>query len=588
MLAIVIINWNTKDLLKDCISHIRAISIRLPYEIIIVDNASTDGSREYLSARFMGRKILNSKNLGFGSACNQSVTAFPADAYLFLNTDAFPEKGAVEKLYDVVMAGDNIALVSPQLINSNGSLQKTTALFPSLLRDPILGKYNFFPSFYSEKQDYPESLQEADAVTGACMMVRKDIFLLMKGFDEDYFFFLEETDFCLRCRRRGYKVMVVKDARCVHMKGKSTENDLLKYRRIFLGSQFLFLKKHLPSLVYFYAAFRKKTGIFIRSLLYLLANLLTFFLIPRFRFKQKLYQGFFWQRAWKKAESDCTSIFRGSRFYGSVADKEGYGFLVRDLYDSLSSKIPFESELKEKGKIIKDTAFSLTGVIEAQGTSVNIKLFRNKKRIPFMPSRSERAFYGAVVLESLGIPIPGLLGYYVKKHSRVTGCFLTQHDWGLEVLNFIFDDMAKAYRSNRIMYYPVKKKLLKALADLFRKLHDVKVIHKDLKASNILVRTKWSEEENPFQIYLIDFENIAVDPLGLKRHKVKHLAQLNKSFPDLSLISFKERLYFLKKYLQIDTFDAESKKLIREIETVTQKMFKRKKMKYYYAEKEKF
>ena len=69
MLAIVIVNWNTEDLLEECIDNINTLGIRLPYEIVVVDNASTDGSRKYLSARFMGRKILNEKNLGFGAAC---------------------------------------------------------------------------------------------------------------------------------------------------------------------------------------------------------------------------------------------------------------------------------------------------------------------------------------------------------------------------------------------------------------------------------------------------------------------------------------------------------------------------------------
>ena len=91
---------------------------------------------------------------------------------------------------------------------------------------------------------------------------------------------------------------------------------------------------------------------------------------------------------------------------------------------------------------------------------------------------------------------------------------------------------------------------------------------------------------DPFQIFLIDFEGIVVDPPVMKRAMIKNLAQLNKSFPDLSLISAKERLFFLKKYFNVSKLGLEEKKIIYEIEKMTKKIFKRKKLQYYRSEDE--
>ena len=241
--------------------------------------------------------------------------------------------------------------------------------------------------------------------------------------------------------------------------------------------------------------------------------------------------------------------------------------------------------LQEKGTIIKDTVFSKTGVIVLEERNINIKLYRNKRRIPFSPALPERAFLGAMVLKSLGILVPEVIGYFVQRKRKNLGGLVTLHDDRLKVLNFIFDDIKEKCGNNMSLYRMFKKRLFDAIADVFLLLHSCRVIHRDLKASNILVKIDWSDTENPFKIYLIDFENIVVDPPLLKRYVIKNFAQLNKSFPDLSMISVKERLYFLKKYLCKAKLDPESKKMVSKINSITGKIFKRKKLKFYYSGK---
>lgn len=587
MLSIVIINWNTKELLESCISHITGLRIRLPYEVIVVDNASTDGSREYLSARFMGRKLLNDKNRGFGAACNLAVRTFASDAYLFLNTDAFPEKGALEEMYTILKSADDIALVSPKLVNENRTMQKTSSRLPYFLRDPMLGKYNYIPSFFlKDAREYAEELvEEADAVTGACMMVKRETFISLGGFDEDFFFFLEETDFCLRCRRLGYRILVARRAACVHLKGKSTERELLRYRKIYLFSQFLFLKKHLPRQIYFFVACMEKANVFFKSIVYLFLSALTFFIIPKLRRKFHLYASFFKERGWKEAEKRFTGFFRGKDFYAYFRNKEGHGFMRKDLVEDFERLFPLEDTLEKDAGVIKDAPFALTSVLKIRDDIINVKLFRKKRWIPFLFQLPERAFYGAHVLLSLRISVPDVLGYFIRKKSRSSGYFFTRHDEDLQVLNFVFDDALKACASNRLRFAPVKRKLFVELAGVFRRLHDARVIHRDLKASNIMVKTRWTEENDPFQVYLIDFENIVVDPPFFERFRIKNLAQLHKSFPDLALVGPRERLFFLKNYLGVEKLDENAKNIIHQVEKMTGKIFKRKGLEFNYSTK---
>ncbi|MCK5708649.1 MAG: glycosyltransferase [Candidatus Aureabacteria bacterium] len=585
MLAIIIINWNTKDLLKRCIENLNGISIKVPFEIIVVDNASTDGSREFLTSRFMGRKILNTSNIGFGAACNLAAGEFTAKAYLFLNTDAFPEKGCVEKLYDIIIASNEISLASPQLVNKNGSLQRTFSRFPVYVTDRMSGKFTFIPLYYEKKKMnvFPETIQETDAVTGACMMVNGSIFEKMGGFDEDFFFFLEETDFCLRCRKQGYRIIVIKDARCIHLKGKSTKNDLLKYRKIFLTSQLLFLKKHLPEFLYYPIRRKMIIRFYRKAAVYSFLNMITFFVLPKLRFKSKLYKSFISDKGWKKTDKLFTGVFKGQDFFVKVKSDFGYRFIRKDLKDCQENFTSSAEILKKEAEIIKDTSFSLTSVVIAGGIPVNIKLYRNKRRIPFLPPIAERAFYGAFVLKSLKIPIPEILGYSVKARSKELGRLFTLHDKKLKVLNFIFDEIRKKCGNNLLLYKEMKKKIFDSIAEVFRKLYSSRVIHRDLKASNILVKIDWSDTKTPFSINLIDFENVVIDPPLFERCILKGLAQLNKSFPDLSIISLKERIYFFKKCMNIDKLDRKAKKRIKRINLMTKKMFKKKNLKFYYS-----
>ena len=120
---------------------------------------------------------------------------------------------------------------------------------------------------------------------------------------------------------------------------------------------------------------------------------------------------------------------------------------------------------------------------------------------------------------------------------------------------------------------------------MFRKLHNARVIHKDLKGSNILVESILENEETPFKVYLIDFENIVVDPVMFERFRVKNLAQLHKSFPSLSIVTPSDRLFFLKHYLGVKKLDRNSKRLVLKIERMTKKIFKRKGLDFHYSKK---
>ncbi|MBU2227195.1 MAG: glycosyltransferase family 2 protein, partial [Proteobacteria bacterium] len=196
-LSIIIVNWNTRDLLRDCLESIEATARDLYHEIIVVDNASTDGSVEMLRERFPRVKVIeNPENRGFGAANNQAMRIMAGRYALLLNSDTRLTENAVQKLFSFLESRPDAAMACGQLLNADGSRQDSVAAFPSLLtlltNTPLL-EVLFPRRFPSKRRDYPGPI-EVDSAIGACMMVRKSAIDEVGMFDERYFFFFEETD----------------------------------------------------------------------------------------------------------------------------------------------------------------------------------------------------------------------------------------------------------------------------------------------------------------------------------------------------------------------------------------------------------
>jgi len=228
-LSIIIVNRNTKELLRQCLESIERTVRGLSYEIIIVDNASADGSVALLREGFPAVHLIeNSENRGFGAANNQALRVMGGRYALLLNSDALLTEKAAGELYAFLEAHPEAAIACGQLLHADGSRQNSIAAFPSLLtllaNTPLLEM--IFPGrFPSKRRTYAGPI-EIDSGIGACLMVRKSAIDAVGMFDERYFFFFEETDWARQMRNAGWKIFHVPSASIYHFQGKSIGGDL--------------------------------------------------------------------------------------------------------------------------------------------------------------------------------------------------------------------------------------------------------------------------------------------------------------------------------------------------------------------------
>ncbi|PKN89120.1 MAG: glycosyltransferase family 2 protein [Deltaproteobacteria bacterium HGW-Deltaproteobacteria-1] len=244
-ITFIIVNWNTRDLLQDCLDSIIKTAETLTYEIIVVDNASTDGSAGMVAEKYPQVKLIsNRENRGFGAANNQGFAVMKGKYALLINTDAVLTAGAARKMQAFADETPDAAIVCGQLLNADGSKQNSVAAFPTLLTlaaNTSLLEY-LFPAKYPSKRYEHASPLEVDSAIGACMLIRKKALDDVAVFDESYFFFFEETDLAYAMKRAGWRIYQVPDAPVYHLQGQSIGRNV-RSRIEFYRSRYQFLRK---------------------------------------------------------------------------------------------------------------------------------------------------------------------------------------------------------------------------------------------------------------------------------------------------------------------------------------------------------
>lgn len=244
-ISFIIVNWNTRDLLLECIVSIYKTVQGLAFEIWLVDNGSSDGSVAVARERFPRiHTIENPTNLGFAAANNLALGRMGGRYVVLLNTDATLTQGAVKQIYDFMEADPEVGVACGQLLNRDGSKQNSIANFPSLLSlisNETLLRLLFPRRFPSKRREYPGPI-EIDSCIGACIMVRKEAIDAVGFLDERYFFFMEETDWAYRMKQAGWKNCFVPAAGIYHAQGKSVESRA-DARIMFYRSRYAFFKK---------------------------------------------------------------------------------------------------------------------------------------------------------------------------------------------------------------------------------------------------------------------------------------------------------------------------------------------------------
>ncbi len=239
-LSIIITSFNTKKILKDCLDSITKFTKGIDYEIIVVDNASKDGSLELvkkLTKKYPLRLIENKDNIGFGPANNQGVKVAKGKYILFLNSDTFIKKNIFKGMISWMDKNPRAGVATCALRNSDGSLQGTGGYFPNLfkvfawmffLEDiPFLDRLiKPFHPMHSHSPYKGENLfkraHQRDWVTGAFLLTKKEILDDIGVFDEDYFMYTEEVDLCWRIKKKGWQVWFLPKWNITHLGGASS------------------------------------------------------------------------------------------------------------------------------------------------------------------------------------------------------------------------------------------------------------------------------------------------------------------------------------------------------------------------------
>jgi GT2 family glycosyltransferase len=250
-LSVIIVNYNTKDLLRDCLQSLREHLTRPSNEIFVVDNGSEDDSTTMIRKEFPWvRLIENTGNLGFARANNQAMRKASGRFILLLNSDTLIRKGAIEGLLKTMQSDPSIGIAGLQLLNGDGSLQNSIYNSPSLLTE-LTNKSllrRLFPNRYRGKEHKILQPIEVDGIIGSCMLVRKEAIGEVGVLDEDYFFFFEETDWCLRMRRAGWKVVFDPRYTIFHLQGKSAAQVNTRARIEYWRSRYTYFEKHFDAI----------------------------------------------------------------------------------------------------------------------------------------------------------------------------------------------------------------------------------------------------------------------------------------------------------------------------------------------------
>lgn len=294
-ISFVIVNWNTKDLLLGCLRSVFETVKNPGFEVLVVDNASKDGSADAVAGRYPRvRLIQNDTNAGFAAANNQAFRLMRGRYALLLNSDAALTPGAAEELYRFMEETPGAGMACGQLLNPDGSLQNSFAPFPCLstvLFNETLLRL-LFPSRFPSKTGPFEGPTRVDSCIGACVIVRRAAMDRVGFFDEDFFFFFEETDWAYRMRKEGWGVYFIPSARIFHHQGASV-GITARGRMMFYRSRYLYLRKWHPRLA---AAAPAVLGARLGAnvLLNLAGVLLTLGMHRKSRLKLSVYLELFW------------------------------------------------------------------------------------------------------------------------------------------------------------------------------------------------------------------------------------------------------------------------------------------------------
>ncbi len=241
-LSISIINWNTHELLAGCLQTIEQNKDGLKVEVIVVDNASKDGSQEMVQKRFPHVILLeNEENLGFARANNQAIEASHGRYIMLLNSDTLLQPGSPQAMVSFMDSHPDVGIVGAELLHRDGSLQRSWAKFPSIFSEVLGANFRSRKRYTTKKAPLA---YEVDWVGGACLLIRRTTMEQVGPLDERFFMYSEELDWCYRTRQLGWLVCYLPGATVVHLGGQSSRLASRRMKAELYKSKLLFFCKH--------------------------------------------------------------------------------------------------------------------------------------------------------------------------------------------------------------------------------------------------------------------------------------------------------------------------------------------------------
>lgn len=281
-LSVVILNWNTCKLLEKCLRSLELPQPGLCYEVVVVDNASEDNSREMVKRLFPRvRLLVNKRNVGFGEGNNAALPHTTGRYVLFLNSDTEVTEGALAAMARFADSQPDIGILGPKLLNGDGSLQYSCRRYPNLgtgfFRNTPLGRlfpHNRFTTDYLYQDWDHNTPRDVDWVSGAALMIRRTLLDQIGGFDTTFFMYCEDVDLCWRANHAPleeegcptWRVTYFPDAVIYHLIGKSTDIVPTRMTYEFHRSQYIFYKKHYAASTPFFLRPLIPVGIGLRAI----------------------------------------------------------------------------------------------------------------------------------------------------------------------------------------------------------------------------------------------------------------------------------------------------------------------------------
>jgi O-antigen biosynthesis protein len=286
-LSVIIVNYNVRHFLENALNSIIKALHKIESEIIVVDNASDDGSVEMLREKFPDvQLVINPVNLGFAAGNNIALRIAQGEYLTLLNPDTVVQEDTFTSLMAYLNNNKNVGVVGCKILNPDGTLQlacRRSFPTPWTAFTKVVGLASLFPDSklfgqYNLTYLNPEKSYEVDAVSGSFMFMRKVVYEQVGGLDESYFMYGEDLDWCYRIQKAGWKIYYLPETQIIHYKGESTRRSNIDELKMFYDAMHIFVKKHLNYSVLINSILR--LGIFLKWLTVSFTKLLRLLILP--------------------------------------------------------------------------------------------------------------------------------------------------------------------------------------------------------------------------------------------------------------------------------------------------------------------